>query len=123
MGMSLSAYVCVGAIIQTEDFRENDNIISEEELEDKYDGYISEYLYSILEPLGMSLDYTGYPDIWNDSEILVTLNSTISEGYYGAGLVNTDVLTQKNIDILAEKLKQASIKYESIGIFVYPTYG
>ena len=120
--MSLDAYVCVGAIVQTEEFRKNDNIISEAELEDKYEGSIAEYFYSILEPLGMSVNHTGCYDGY-DGEIIVALDGTISSGYYGAEPVNVEVLTQENIDILDEKLKQAGIKYEAIGIFVYPTYG
>ena len=122
MGMSLNAYVCVGAIIQTDEFRENDNIISEEELEDEYEGYMTEYFYSILEPLGMSVNHTGYYEGY-DGEIIVVLDNTSSSAYYGAGPVNVEVLTQENIDILDEKLTRAGIKYEAIGIFVYPTYG
>ena len=122
MGMSLAAYVCVGAIVQTDDFRKNDSIISEEELEEKYEGSIAEYLYSILEPLGMSVDHTGYYEGY-DGKTIITLDGTISSGNYGAEPVNVEVLTQENIDILGEKLTQAGIKYESIGIFVYPTYG
>ena len=122
MSMSLTAYVCVGAIIQTEEFRKNDKLISEEELEDKYEGYIAEYFYEILEPLGMTVEHTGYYEGY-DGEILAVLEGTISSGYYGAEPVTVEVLTQENIDILAEKLKQAGIKYENIGIFVYPTYG
>lgn len=123
MGMSLSAYTCVGAIIQSQDFKENNKILSEEELDDKYEGYISEYFYTILESLGVTVGTTGYSAGYGDEEIIATLDNTVSEAYYGATEVDMSVLTKKNVQILKDKLDEAGIKYESVGIFVYPTYG
>jgi len=123
MGMSLNAYVCVGAIIQSEDFRENESLVSEEELEEKYDGYLSEYFYALLEPFGIGIEYTGYMDSYVDSELIVYLANTVSSGYYGAGKVDMTELREQNIGILKEKLKSVGITYSDIGIFVFPIYG
>jgi hypothetical protein len=122
MGMSLDAKICVGAIVQSANFNKNNNIVSEEILEEKYEGMLSEYLYEILENDGMSVDYPVYSDVFSDNTLLVYLNDTDSNAYYDAEKADISVLTQENIDILKEKLNKHNIKYEDIGIYLYTTY-
>lgn len=122
MGMSLDATICIGAVVDTDEYSENRNIISEEILEDKYEGYISEYLYELLEDLS-EVDIVGAG--YEGRDTIVYLEGTITSTYYAAEAVDMDKLEDYKTKITNLKiiLAKYNIKYQEIGVLLFPYYG
>jgi len=120
--MSLYANICVGAIIDRETLGELvARFLDEDAFDEYYGGYYADFLSDLFDGLGISADIPGYSD--GTDEIVLVLDETMDNSYYGAEIIDVKVLTTENIDKLKFILDFLDIKYETVGILLYPTYG
>ena len=74
----------------------------------------------MFDGLGISADVPGHYD---GEEIVLVLDKTAENSYWGAEDISTKELNRKNISELKFILNFLDIKYESVGVLLYPTYG
>lgn len=113
MGMSLTAYIGIGTIIS-----ESDIEVDEDLLEDKYEGYKSEYLYDILSS-GIRIEKT-YSDA---EEIVLYLESTVQSADWTPEYVNRAKLNIAKATLeLRDILNKHNIKHGLIELILMPYY-
>jgi hypothetical protein len=119
MGMDIDAYLVVGAIINI--LKNEDNIkISEEEYQEIYEGYLSEYLYEKLIDKGISIFKTNE----YSEELIVYKEKAITSTSWDATIVDMETYSNFDNDLneVIDALNELDIEIEKAGMILFPYY-
>ena len=119
MGIDVEAFIAIGAVVRIpdEDLNEKFIIENQEMLDEKYDGYFSEYIYDITENTEFTVAQAGTSE---HQTILIVFKDSVQRAEWEPTLVN--IKKYYSIPYLEKWLKERNIEYTDIGLLLYPYF-
>lgn len=122
MGMYVTASVCIGAVVESEESSVNIKFVedNEEMLESEFEGSFAEYLYTKFDNEKTTVDFAGTDDY---RETIIVLKGTDFSVDWTSRILPIDSfnIEEKTIE-LEEILDKYGIEYESCGLLLYPYF-
>lgn len=120
MGMDITASVCIGAVVESEESNVNRKFIedNEEMLEKEYEGYFSEYLYTKFDNEETSVDFAG-SDAYRET-LIILKDTAFSVDWTSMILPINSFNVEEKTKELKKILDKSGIEYEHCGLLLYP---